>query len=82
MVRDLPRAAGGIISYFTRHKTAANLLLIVLIVAGLFSMPRMRAQFFQMLSLTMCLCPSRGRGQGPRMLMKRLCKSWNPLFWP
>ena len=46
MVRDLPRAAGGIISYFTRHKTAANLLLIVLIVAGLFSMPRMRAQFF------------------------------------
>ena len=46
MVRDLPCAAGGIISYFTRHKTAATQLLIVLIVAGLFSMPRMRAQFF------------------------------------
>ncbi len=46
MVRDLPKSAGGILSYFTRHRTAANLLLVILIVAGLFSMPRMRAQFF------------------------------------
>ncbi len=46
MVRDLPKTAGGILSYFTRHGTAANLLLVVLIVAGLVSMPRMRAQFF------------------------------------
>ena len=46
MVRDLPKAAGGILSYFTRHGTAANLLLIVLIIAGLVSLPRMRAQFF------------------------------------
>jgi len=46
MVRDLPRTAGGILSYFTRHRTAANLLLVVLIVAGLFAMPKMRAQFF------------------------------------
>ena len=37
---------GGILSYFARHKTAANLLLVVLIVAGLAAMPRMRAQFF------------------------------------
>ncbi|MCE8471215.1 efflux RND transporter permease subunit, partial [Rhodovulum sulfidophilum] len=39
-------AAGGLLSYFTRHRTAANLLLLLLIVAGLFSAPRMRAQFF------------------------------------
>lgn len=37
---------GGIISYFTRHRTVANLLLVSLIVAGLVAMPRMRAQFF------------------------------------
>ncbi|RFP90188.1 efflux RND transporter permease subunit [Rhodobacteraceae bacterium 63075] len=37
---------GGIISYFTRHKTVANLLLVVLIVAGIAAVPRMRAQFF------------------------------------
>ena len=46
MVRDLPKTAGGILSYFTRHRTLANLLLVVLIVAGLVSMPRMRSQFF------------------------------------
>jgi multidrug efflux pump subunit AcrB len=34
------------LSYFTRHRTLANLLLVVLIVAGLVSMPRMRSQFF------------------------------------
>ena len=38
--------AGGIISYFTRHHTAANLLLVVLVISGLFAIPQMRAQFF------------------------------------
>jgi phage shock protein PspC (stress-responsive transcriptional regulator) len=46
MVRDLPKTAGGILSYFTRHRTLANLLLVVMIVAGLVSMQRMRSQFF------------------------------------
>ncbi|MGH1367843.1 MAG: efflux RND transporter permease subunit [Maritimibacter sp.] len=39
-------AAKGILSYFTRHATVANLLLVVLIAAGVFAYPRMRAQFF------------------------------------
>ncbi|MFT7190785.1 MAG: multidrug efflux pump subunit AcrB, partial [Dinoroseobacter sp.] len=38
--------AGGLISYFTRHKTAANLVLVLLIVAGASAIPNMRAQFF------------------------------------
>ncbi|WP_071674490.1 efflux RND transporter permease subunit [Nioella nitratireducens] len=45
-MRQLPESAGGILSYFTRHATAANLLLVILLVAGLVSFPRMRAQFF------------------------------------
>ncbi|MET4103692.1 multidrug efflux pump subunit AcrB [Roseovarius sp. MBR-78] len=36
----------AIISWFTRHRTAANLLLIVLVAAGLLAAPNMRAQFF------------------------------------
>ena len=35
MARDLSKATGGILSYFTRHRTAANLLLVVLLLAGL-----------------------------------------------
>ena len=46
MVRKVGGAAGGILSYFTRHRTAANLLLVVLLAAGTFSAPNMRAQFF------------------------------------
>ncbi|OSQ53334.1 efflux RND transporter permease subunit [Marivita geojedonensis] len=46
MMRTLPGRAGGLLSYFVRHRTVANLLLIVLIAAGAFSIPNMRAQFF------------------------------------
>ncbi len=46
MVRQLPAGAGGILSYFTRHRTLANLLLVVMLVAGAASIPNLRAQFF------------------------------------
>jgi len=36
----------GFLSYFARHATAANLLLVMLVVAGLVALPKMRAQFF------------------------------------
>lgn len=45
-MRALPPSAGGLLSYFTRHKTAANLLLVMMVVAGLAAFPQMRAQFF------------------------------------
>jgi len=46
MVRATGPVAGGILSYFARHRTAANLLLVVLVVLGAVSFPNMRAQFF------------------------------------
>ncbi|QGX97172.1 efflux RND transporter permease subunit [Roseovarius faecimaris] len=46
MARALPSSAGGLLSYFTRHRTAANLLLVLMIVLGLAAIPKMRAQFF------------------------------------
>ncbi|MCB1397454.1 MAG: efflux RND transporter permease subunit [Rhodobacter sp.] len=36
----------GIFRYFTRHRTAANLVLVLMLAAGLFAVPRMHAQFF------------------------------------
>jgi multidrug efflux pump subunit AcrB len=36
----------GLFSYFTRHRTLANLLLVLMIAAGAFAVPNMRAQFF------------------------------------
>ncbi len=46
MARANPSPVGGIIAYFTRHRTAANLLLAVLVMLGLAAAPNMRAQFF------------------------------------
>ncbi|MEP3783401.1 efflux RND transporter permease subunit [Ascidiaceihabitans sp.] len=46
MARHIPKAAGGLLSYFVRHRTIANLLLLVMLVAGMASIPNMRAQFF------------------------------------
>ena len=31
-MRRLPGRAGGVLSYFTRHRTAANLLLVIMLV--------------------------------------------------
>lgn len=36
----------GLLSYFTRHGTVANLLLVIMVVLGLVALPRMRTQFF------------------------------------
>lgn len=44
MAREIPRAAGGILSYFTRHRTLANLVLVLMLAAGIVAMPNMRAQ--------------------------------------
>ena len=46
MARQRFERVGGILSYFTRHRTAANLLLVLMIVSGLAAFPQMRAQFF------------------------------------
>ncbi|MFS4582009.1 efflux RND transporter permease subunit [Phaeobacter sp. C3_T13_0] len=46
MLRNLPQSAGGVLSYFTRHRTLSNLLLVLLLVVGAAAIPNMRAQFF------------------------------------
>lgn len=46
MARELPKTAHGLLSYFTRHKTLANLLLVLMLLAGFAAGPNMRAQFF------------------------------------
>lgn len=38
-------AFAGVISYFTRHRTAANLLLVLMLVGGFFSATQLRSQY-------------------------------------
>ncbi|MFK7765253.1 MAG: efflux RND transporter permease subunit, partial [Roseobacter sp.] len=46
MAREIPTPAGGIISYFTRHPTLANLMVVLILLVGLSTIPNMRTQFF------------------------------------
>ncbi|WP_187431323.1 Multidrug resistance protein MdtC [Roseobacter fucihabitans] len=46
MARQIPGAARGVLSYFARHRTLANLILVMMVVAGLAALPNMRTQFF------------------------------------
>ncbi len=39
-------AGGGLIGLFSRHPTAANLLMVLMIIVGFFSLNRMNTQFF------------------------------------
>ncbi len=44
--RRVKGMAGGVLSYFTRHRTAANLVLVIMLAAGLAAFPRMQSQYF------------------------------------
>jgi multidrug efflux pump subunit AcrB len=44
--RLLKISAFGLFVYFTRHRTAANLLLVLMLAAGAVALPRMHSQFF------------------------------------
>ena len=44
--RLLQVGALGLFRYFTRHRTAANLLLVIMLGLGVWAAPRMHAQFF------------------------------------
>ena len=58
-MRLLPSSASGILSYFTRHGTAANLILVVMLVLGVAASTQIRSQFFPDVvidNVRCCLC--------------------------
>lgn len=46
MARATPEATGGMIRLFVRHRNAANLVMILMIIFGIFAMSRINTQFF------------------------------------
>ncbi|MBV1863653.1 MAG: efflux RND transporter permease subunit [Rhodobacteraceae bacterium] len=64
-MRQLPGAASGILSYFTRHKTAANLLLVVMLVLGVAATTQIRSQFFPDVVVDKVTVRVQWKGAGP-----------------
>ncbi|QHQ37178.1 efflux RND transporter permease subunit [Algicella marina] len=56
---------GGILSYFTRHRTAANLLLVIMVTLGLVAATQIRSQFFPDVVLSSVDVDVRWDGAGP-----------------
>ena len=56
---------GGVVSYFVRHRTIANLLLILMLVTGLVSVTKIRAQFFPDVILETVIVSANWKGAGP-----------------
>jgi multidrug efflux pump subunit AcrB len=65
MTRQLSGAVGGILSYFTRHRTAANLLLVMMLVLGLGSTTQIRSQFFPDVIIDSVTVTVAWQGAGP-----------------
>ncbi len=55
---------GGVVSYFVRHRTIANLLLILMLVIGLVSVTKIRAQFFPDVILETVIVSAKWKGAG------------------
>jgi multidrug efflux pump subunit AcrB len=59
------KPAGGILSYFTRHKTAANLMLVIMVVLGLVAATKIRSQFFPDIVIERVTVSVKWQGAGP-----------------
>lgn len=65
---NLKARGDGILGYFARHGTAANLLLVILVVLGIAAAPQMRAQFFPDVVLNEIAVKVTWDGAGPEDL--------------
>ena len=63
--RKITSGLMGVLSYFTRHRTAANLLLVIMILGGLYAAPKMRSQFFPDIIVEMVSVHVVWTGAGP-----------------
>lgn len=64
-MRKLTASAGGILSYFTRHRTASNLILVIMLVLGIAASTKIRSQFFPDVIIDNVSVSVRWDGAGP-----------------
>ncbi|MDP2087487.1 MAG: efflux RND transporter permease subunit [Gemmobacter sp.] len=77
--RRLPQAK-GILSHFARHRTLANLLLVLLVVAGIAAGTRIRSQFFPDTVVGEVIVTVAWSGAGPEEVDRAIVQVLEPLF--
>ncbi|MBL4751756.1 MAG: efflux RND transporter permease subunit [Amylibacter sp.] len=79
-MRKLPESAGGILSYFTRHGTAANLLLVIMLVLGFAASTQIRSQFFPDVVINNVTVTVAWEGAGPTEIDDGIVALLEPVF--
>ncbi|MEO0356867.1 MAG: efflux RND transporter permease subunit [Pseudomonadota bacterium] len=74
----MTKLTGGILGYMTRHRTAANLFLILMLLAGAVSFPQMRAQFFPDVVVDNVTVSVRWDGAGPEDVDRSVVQVLDP----
>ncbi len=69
---------GGLLSYFARHPTAANLILVLMIASGVWAAPQMRAQFFPDVVIEEIDVAVRWDGAGPEDVDRAIVQLLEP----
>ena len=80
MERQINSFLGGIIRYFTRHATAANLVLALMIVLGLVASTRLRSQFFPDVIINTIVVSVVWNGAGPEDIDEGIMSVLEPNF--
>ena len=80
MERQINSFVGSIIRYFTRHATAANLLLALMIVMGLVASTRLRSQFFPDVIINTIVISVVWNGAGPEDINEGIVSVMEPNF--
>ena len=70
--------ASGILGYFVRHRTAANLLLVMLVVIGVVSFGKIRAQFFPDVPVDEIRVTVNWSGAGPKEMDEAIVAQIEP----
>ena len=78
--RQPPPQARGLLSHFTRHRTLANLLLVLLVVAGIAAGTRIRSQFFPDNVVTSVVVTVAWPGAGPDEVDRAIVQVLEPAF--
>jgi len=77
-MRQLPASASGILGYFTRHKTASNLLLVLMLVLGMAATTQIRSQFFPDVVIDSVTVRVKWQGAGPEDVDKSIVAVLEP----
>ena len=68
----------SILAYFVRHATAANLLLVLLLIAGLAAVTKIRAQYFPDVAVESVRVTINWKGVGPKEIDEAIAKRVEP----